>query len=125
MKQIEDFKPELKQEYRSLEKRGKYLVGKMTQSTLLTKISDCGQNTIMEDSQEITAYEIQASFMEPTLLLEINGNFVLDSSLRNENKAHKTSLYIIQDDKGKLYAKIYRPTNPYDGQLASDQYVLM
>lgn len=39
-------------------------------------------------------------------------------------KTHRTSVYIIQDEKGKLYVYTHRPTDPYAGRKDSDQYSL-
>lgn len=40
-------------------------------------------------------------------------------------KAHKQTVYLIQDEKGKLTVVQYAPTMNYAGRRDSDQYALM
>jgi len=39
-------------------------------------------------------------------------------------RAHKTSVYILQDETGKLHVYTHRPTDPYEGRKDRDQYDL-
>ena len=40
-------------------------------------------------------------------------------------KTHKTSVYFVQDQNGKIHGVTYRPTDPYEGRRDSDQWALM
>lgn len=64
-------------------KIGAAYVGKMAQSTLLTMISECGQNSIPEPAQKITAFEVVPYFGQYALMLSVGGTLVYESTCFN------------------------------------------
>lgn len=75
-------------EFKSLEAYGKQLIGRTAQSTLLTQISQNGQNKVMEPPMKILSYEIVEVCGEPTLMVELDTDFngvqsVYEETLRN------------------------------------------
>ena len=69
-------------ELQSLHARGQAYIGKMAQSTVLTMITNSGGCT-MEPAQKITGYTIQDVFMEPVIMVAIDGCEVFEYTLRN------------------------------------------
>ena len=63
---------------------GIMLTGQYAQSRVLTEIGNDG-NRKFQKAQKITGYEIIETYGEPTLMLIIDGNSVLESTLFNIN----------------------------------------
>jgi nucleoside recognition membrane protein YjiH len=61
---------------------GEKYIGKTAQSNLLTMIGSKGQK-VFEPAQKITGYEVVDMFGEPTLILIIGGESVLESTVFN------------------------------------------
>lgn len=67
---------------KELETLGKSLIGKKAQSKLLTELTASGRQ-ILSPAKVITAYEIVQSFMEPTLMVTIDGETIFEETLIN------------------------------------------
>lgn len=63
---------------------GESYIGKTAQSKILTMIGNNGQR-VFEPAQKITGYEVVEMFGEPTLMLIIGGESVLESTVFNIN----------------------------------------
>lgn len=63
---------------------GKKYIGKTAQSNLLTEIGPRG-NKMISPAKIITDYEVVDMFGEPTLMLTIDGESVLESTVFNVN----------------------------------------
>lgn len=70
--------------YQDCAKYGQYLIGKTAQSRLLTELSNSGKKVICAP-QLITGYEIVESFQEPSVMVIIGGESVMEETLFNIN----------------------------------------
>lgn len=68
--------------YRQAHLLGLSLIGKKAQSRLLTEISNKGAR-VLRQPMLITGFEIVESFMEPELMVIIDGESVLEETLIN------------------------------------------
>lgn len=71
-------------ELNATKRAGESYIGKTAQSNLLTMIGSNGQK-VYEPAQKITGYEVVDMFGEPTLMLIIGGESVLESTVFNVN----------------------------------------
>lgn len=74
----QDYQAELKATHKS----GQNYIGKSAQSNILTEISATGHK-IISALQPITGYELVDMFGEPTLMVIIGGEGILESTIFN------------------------------------------